>query len=464
MQRHRRRAAHSAAGGVAPRTAGRRSVSVAACSRSPRTPWTRLPARVYWTPAGCSLLGMACSSWSASRGCSAARDAAPSATAAPGGRGRRRGPRRGPTVWPRRCSDRATTRRRRAAQARQADAARRPVPAACPPARAPRRGHRGDARRSRTPVAGRAGDASPLDLTTQTLDPRAPGRRQRTTVTLVDRPPGSDRIWSSRSCPRAIAQHVVVIAAKRPRHQVTVVGPAAARTRAARGRPWAQPGWYHVHGRRPAGGPTDEQFRLSPPRPATVTRTPKPHKPSRTSGTACAAPCPSRLSRRATDELLRPRPDRLGRASHAAGRPGQAAGVLRRSARGCDDSASRERPSRTLRARELADAVDGLEVVDAGATSSFCRLPKWSTSRSTTGAGQPRHLGQQPVAARARRRRRGARRRRGRAPRATAARSTSSVARAAPRARPAASASVRGRRARRAGSRGPPARARGRRR
>ena len=34
------------------------------------------------------------------------------------------------------------------------------------------------------------------------------------------------------------------------------------------------------------------------------------------------------------------------------------------------------------------------------ADSSFWSVPKWSTSRSTTGAGQPGHLRQQPVAAR----------------------------------------------------------------
>ena len=34
------------------------------------------------------------------------------------------------------------------------------------------------------------------------------------------------------------------------------------------------------------------------------------------------------------------------------------------------------------------------------AESSFCRVPKWSTSRSTTARGQPRDLGEQPVAAR----------------------------------------------------------------
>ena len=64
------------------------------------------------------------------------------------------------------------------------------------------------------------------------------------------------------------------------------------------------------------------------------------------------------------------------------------------------DSASRDRPSRTLRAR-VSPTPSTAWRSSMLAASSFCRPPKWSTSRSTTVPGQARHLGQQPVAARA---------------------------------------------------------------
>ena len=62
------------------------------------------------------------------------------------------------------------------------------------------------------------------------------------------------------------------------------------------------------------------------------------------------------------------------------------------------DSASRESPSRTLRARSSPTPVDGLQVVDAGG-QQLLQGAEVVDQAVDDGAGQPRHLGQQAVAA-----------------------------------------------------------------
>ena len=87
---------------------------------------------------------------------------------------------------------------------------------------------------------------------------------------------GHDQIWLSKQCPDAIpAQEVVVRLAS-----VTQVRSSWNARRSdeecSDRTAWALPGYYHVRAAALGGEPTDVQFELVPPAPATVTETAKP--------------------------------------------------------------------------------------------------------------------------------------------------------------------------------------------
>lgn len=89
---------------------------------------------------------------------------------------------------------------------------------------------------------------------------------------------GEDRIWSSQDCPAAVPSEQVVVRAKVP---ATVdVGWRGQRSDASCSRTtaWAQPGWYHVESAAFGAEPTDLQFELKEPVPATITAEPKQNK------------------------------------------------------------------------------------------------------------------------------------------------------------------------------------------
>jgi hypothetical protein len=88
---------------------------------------------------------------------------------------------------------------------------------------------------------------------------------------------GSDRIWSSRACPRAVNGGEIVVR-KDVTANVGVVWKQAKRsdeTCSPRGG-WALPGWYHVTAAALGGEPSDLQFELTAPTAITVTRTATP--------------------------------------------------------------------------------------------------------------------------------------------------------------------------------------------
>jgi hypothetical protein len=89
---------------------------------------------------------------------------------------------------------------------------------------------------------------------------------------------GSDRIWSSQDCPRAIPEaDVVVRQEKAAKVDVTWRGQRSDST-CSRTTSWAQPGWYHVQSAAFGAEPSDVQFELQTPVPQTITPKPKPEK------------------------------------------------------------------------------------------------------------------------------------------------------------------------------------------
>jgi hypothetical protein len=86
---------------------------------------------------------------------------------------------------------------------------------------------------------------------------------------------GSDRIWSTQDCTGAIGkQSVVVRRDHTTRIRLTWTGQRSDGS-CSRTTPWAMPGYYHVQAAAFGAEPTDVQFELHAPAPATIT--PKPH-------------------------------------------------------------------------------------------------------------------------------------------------------------------------------------------
>jgi hypothetical protein len=88
---------------------------------------------------------------------------------------------------------------------------------------------------------------------------------------------GSDAIWNSRSCPRAIPRRDVVVR-KDVTTNVGIVWKQAKRSDAecSPRTSWAEPGWYHVTAAALGGEPSDLQFELTTPTAATITVTTTP--------------------------------------------------------------------------------------------------------------------------------------------------------------------------------------------
>jgi hypothetical protein len=91
---------------------------------------------------------------------------------------------------------------------------------------------------------------------------------------------GSDRIWSTQDCPRAVPEVDVIVRQEKPaKVDVSWRGQRSDST-CSRTTPWAQPGWYHVQSAAFGAEPSDIQFELHPPVPETITPKPKPEKES----------------------------------------------------------------------------------------------------------------------------------------------------------------------------------------
>lgn len=87
---------------------------------------------------------------------------------------------------------------------------------------------------------------------------------------------GSDRIWSSQECAKAIPTTQVVLR-RRPAATVDVTWSGRrSDAQCSRNTLWAEPGYYHVAAAALGSEPESEQFRLLSPAPVTITPTPTP--------------------------------------------------------------------------------------------------------------------------------------------------------------------------------------------
>ncbi len=88
---------------------------------------------------------------------------------------------------------------------------------------------------------------------------------------------GSDQIWLSKQCPDAIPEQDVTVRLASVT-QVPVIWTNAKRSddECSERTAWALPGFYHARAAVLGGEPTDVQFELLAPQPATVTQTAQP--------------------------------------------------------------------------------------------------------------------------------------------------------------------------------------------
>lgn len=97
---------------------------------------------------------------------------------------------------------------------------------------------------------------------------------------------GSDRIWTSQECPRAIPTETVIVRRETPAVvTMTWNGRRSTSGDCGRNTAWALPGYYFVTAASYGGQPAEQQFRLVRPQAPVVTKTAKPKRtatPSRT--------------------------------------------------------------------------------------------------------------------------------------------------------------------------------------
>jgi hypothetical protein len=87
---------------------------------------------------------------------------------------------------------------------------------------------------------------------------------------------GSDRIWTSQQCPKAIPTTTVVARKTEPGKAAVVWHGRRSNESCSTTAQWALPGWYHAEAAAIGADPTDVQFRLYQPTPPTITPTPTP--------------------------------------------------------------------------------------------------------------------------------------------------------------------------------------------
>lgn len=87
---------------------------------------------------------------------------------------------------------------------------------------------------------------------------------------------GSDEIWTSRECPRAVPGRELVVRRDTVATTQLTWGGRRSDADCSRLTDWALPGWYHVTVAALAGEPRTSQFELRAPTPATITASPEP--------------------------------------------------------------------------------------------------------------------------------------------------------------------------------------------
>jgi hypothetical protein len=88
---------------------------------------------------------------------------------------------------------------------------------------------------------------------------------------------GSDRIWSTQDCPKAIPTRSVVVRKDTPATVDVTWNGMRSDSTCSRATSWAQPGYYHAMAAVYGADPVDAQFVLMKPVRPTVTAKPSPH-------------------------------------------------------------------------------------------------------------------------------------------------------------------------------------------
>ena len=86
---------------------------------------------------------------------------------------------------------------------------------------------------------------------------------------------GSDRIWSSQQCQRAIPTTTVIARRTVPGKVLLTWNGHRSNDECSKTADWALPGYYHAEAAALGSDPTDVQFQLYPPQRATITPKPK---------------------------------------------------------------------------------------------------------------------------------------------------------------------------------------------
>jgi hypothetical protein len=104
---------------------------------------------------------------------------------------------------------------------------------------------------------------------------------------------GSDRVWSSQDCPAAVPKQPVVLRKRQPTFVDVLWSGRRSDPDCSRATGWAEPGYYHVAAAALGSEPEDQQFRLLPPAPVTITPTPTPTPKSRREASSSPSGTPS---------------------------------------------------------------------------------------------------------------------------------------------------------------------------
>lgn len=112
----------------------------------------------------------------------------------------------------------------------------------------------------------------PLTLTTES-SPACIWEVSADTMTLTITS-GSDEIWTSQECGKAVGKREVVVRAETETEIDVVWSGRRSDDDCSRSTEWALPGWYHLEVAALGGEPSDDDFELVPPTTPTITQDP----------------------------------------------------------------------------------------------------------------------------------------------------------------------------------------------
>ena len=112
-----------------------------------------------------------------------------------------------------------------------------------------------------------------LDLTT--VETPACTWTASSTSLVVKLTSGDDRIWSSQDCPDVVATEPVVVRARVPATVDLAWRGQRSDADCSNTTEWVEAGWYHIEAAAYGAEPTDVQFELEDPVPATITAEPR---------------------------------------------------------------------------------------------------------------------------------------------------------------------------------------------